>query len=372
MVFPFMNHDLAGILSHEEITLTLANIKYIAREMLSGLVYLHQGKFRILHRDIKGANILIGNNGEVKIGDFGLARPVDERRRNYTAGVVTRWYRPPELLLGSTKYNEKIDMWGFGCILAEMLTRKPILMGSSDFNQIEVFNSLILKVICQLCGTPSRENWPDVESLPDWGKVSLPSCPRKLKDTFSTYDPMVVDLLDKLLTLDPKQRYSVNESIRHDFFVSDPVPYPLKTLPSHSLHEYKKRKEERPTAAPSSSAKKPSYQPYKRNIQGERVTHPPSQPQPSAVYQDMSYIPQNPQYGSFAPQQPGSFDPYHHAYPVIPQPPHYYYAQQQYPYYPNGAPSYAPPAPPHQYGMEPQNPYSEDVPSGPQYPYYQA
>ena len=77
-----------------------------------------------MHRDLKGANLLVNNKGELKITDFGLARPIEENRIKYTPGVVTRWYRPPELLFGSDIYNESIDIWGAGCIIAEMYLRQ--------------------------------------------------------------------------------------------------------------------------------------------------------------------------------------------------------------------------------------------------------
>lgn len=105
MCFQFCDHDLTGLLE-SKVHLSDALVKYYLRGILEGLLYLH--KSMILHRDIKGANILISNNGEVRIADLGLARSMS--KGGYTNRVVTLWYRAPELLLGSSDYDSKIDM----------------------------------------------------------------------------------------------------------------------------------------------------------------------------------------------------------------------------------------------------------------------
>ena len=113
MVFEYMDHDLTGILGQHQFGFTDANLKSLSRQLLSGLAYLHQKG--VIHRDIKGSNILINSRGELKIGDFGLARFYHKRRRaDYTNRVITLWYRPPELLLGATIYGPEVDMWSAG------------------------------------------------------------------------------------------------------------------------------------------------------------------------------------------------------------------------------------------------------------------
>lgn len=112
MVFDYLDHDLTGLLSHPTFTYQQAHIKCLMHQMLSGLQYLHgQG---ILHRDIKGSNILLNNRGELKLADFGLARTFSsgDRQLQFTNRVITLWYRPPELLLGATKYGPEVDIWG--------------------------------------------------------------------------------------------------------------------------------------------------------------------------------------------------------------------------------------------------------------------
>jgi serine/threonine-protein kinase BUR1 len=136
-----------------------------------------------LHRDLKAANLLINNQGSLQIADFGLARPYsttnpgwDARGEaaewdvlkggverggggaRYTNCVVTRWYRPPELLMGDARYGCAIDLWGVGCIMGEMWTRRPILCGSSDADQLDK--------VWELCGTPDDDIWPGWRELP--------------------------------------------------------------------------------------------------------------------------------------------------------------------------------------------------------------
>lgn len=123
MVTPYMDHDLSGLLENPKITFTEPQIKCYMLQLLEGVRYLHAN--HILHRDMKAANLLINNKGILQIADFGLARhydgevPVEHRgggegRRDYTVLVVTRWYRPPELLLQLRKYTTAIDIWGVG------------------------------------------------------------------------------------------------------------------------------------------------------------------------------------------------------------------------------------------------------------------
>lgn len=106
-------------------------IKCYMQQLLRGLDHCHSRG--VLHRDIKGSNLLIDYNGNLKIGDFGLATFFcPSQKQPLTSRVVTLWYRPPELLLGSTNYGVAVDLWSSGCILAELFSGKPIMPGRTE------------------------------------------------------------------------------------------------------------------------------------------------------------------------------------------------------------------------------------------------
>lgn len=237
LVFEFCEHDLAGLLSNPQVKFSLGEQKKIMQQLLNGLYYIH--KNYILHRDMKTANILVTKDGKLKLADFGLARAIEQQKSDaqlvrYTNRVVTLWYRPPELLLGERCYNRAIDMWGAGCIMAELWTREPILKGNTEQNQLELIQNM--------CGSITTEVWPEVERLELFGKSQLKSdLKRRIRERLGSYikDVNALDLLDKLLTLDPKKRIDSDEALDHDFFWTDPLPIDLKLEKlSNSMFEY--------------------------------------------------------------------------------------------------------------------------------------
>ncbi|KAK9459265.1 kinase-like domain-containing protein [Lipomyces oligophaga] len=246
MVTPYMDHDLAGLLENSTVTFTLPQIKCYMVQLLEGIKYLHDNQ--ILHRDIKAANLLIDNQGILKIADFGLARKFEEdppqpgdrgaqpARREYTNCVVTRWYRPPELLLGERKYTSAIDMWGVGCIFGEMYRRKPLLIGNSDMDQL-------LKIF-QLCGSPTQETMPGWDLLPDAGGVHFGPIKRVLEIEYTqkmgSHGTM---LFAEMLKLDPLKRITAVNALEHPYFKIPPLPANPHDLPTYaSSHEYDKRR----------------------------------------------------------------------------------------------------------------------------------
>jgi serine/threonine protein kinase len=171
-----MDHDLAGLLKRDDIMFSVAQTKGYFKQLLEGLHHLH--RHNILHRDLKSSNILINNNGILKIADFGLARKFDSKQQEQglTNRVVTLWYRPPELLLGQKHYDTKIDMWGSGCILGELFLKEELLKGSDELDQ--------LRRISKLCGTISEENWPGVSKLPQFHIFKFPDEQRTVRERF--------------------------------------------------------------------------------------------------------------------------------------------------------------------------------------------
>ena len=164
LVFEFCAHDLAGLLSCEDVKFSLAEIKSIMSQLFNVLHFIHNSK--ILHRDMKSSNVLITKDGILKLADFGLARALLKGAARYTNRVVTLWYRPPEILLGERNYGPPIDMWGAGCIMCEMWTRRPIMQGETEQHQISL--------ICQLCGSITPDIWPSCDKLDLYTKLELP------------------------------------------------------------------------------------------------------------------------------------------------------------------------------------------------------
>ncbi len=240
LVFEYMEHDISG-LSNMKINFPIECIKCIMYQILEGLQYLH--KNNILHRDIKTANILLNNKGEVKIGDFGLARIINPNlKKRITNRVVTLWYRAPELLFGENIYGSAIDVWSVGCVFSELITGVPLFKGWRESDQIEK--------ICEIIGTPDESNWPGVSKLEFYSKL----CPkkkydfslRKIYDDNDKVDDVCFDLLKKMLYLDPKQRIKVDDALQHEFFTTHlPMMCKPEELPKipYDTHEFQIKKD---------------------------------------------------------------------------------------------------------------------------------
>ncbi|KAF3776706.1 Cell division control protein [Nymphaea thermarum] len=178
-------------------------------QMLRGIAYCHSR--RILHRDLKPQNLLIDRRtNALKLADFGLARAFGIPVRTYTHEVVTLWYRAPEILLGSHHYSTPVDVWSVGCIFAEMVNRRPLFPGDSEID--ELFK------IFRVLGTPTEETWPGVSSLPDY-KSSFPKwAPKDMATLVPGLDPVGLDLLKKMLCLEPSKRITARSALEHEYF----------------------------------------------------------------------------------------------------------------------------------------------------------
>ncbi|KAI8584764.1 hypothetical protein K450DRAFT_168067 [Umbelopsis ramanniana AG] len=225
MVLEYMDHDLTGVLGHPEFRFEPAQAKSLIKQMLEGVAFLHH--MGVLHRDIKGSNLLLNKKGELKIADFGLARIFQKRRtHDYTNRVITLWYRPPELLLGATAYGPAVDMWSVGCIMLEFFTGKPVFNGSDEISQLEI--------IYKIMGTPDETIWPTVVDLPWWElmrpKQPLPAKFRELFARYVDYEVLqqcflmsdgALELLEALLALDPSKRPSASDALKFPYFVAE-------------------------------------------------------------------------------------------------------------------------------------------------------
>ncbi|XP_031290698.1 mitogen-activated protein kinase 13 isoform X3 [Camelus dromedarius] len=216
LVMPFMQTDLQKIMGME---FSEDKIQYLVYQMLKGLKYIHSAG--VIHRDLKPGNLAVNEDCELKILDFGLARHADAEMTGY---VVTRWYRAPEVILSWMRYNQTVDIWSVGCIMAEMLTGKTLFKGKDYLDQL----TQILKVT----GVPGAEF---VQKLNDkavsgsWAQAdqgqaksyiqSLPQSPKKdFSQLFPRASPQAVDLLEKMLELDVDKRLTASQALTHPFF----------------------------------------------------------------------------------------------------------------------------------------------------------
>ncbi|KAJ0847022.1 putative protein-serine/threonine kinase CMGC-CDK-CRK7-CDK9 family [Helianthus annuus] len=220
LVFDYMQSDLTRVISRPEGRLTEPQVKCYMQQLLSGLEHCHERG--ILHRDIKGSNLLIDGNGMLKIADFGLANQYNPKQKKpQTSRVVTLWYRAPELLLGTTDYGVGIDLWSTGCLLAEMFVGRPIMPGRTEVEQ--------LHRIFKLCGSPSEDYWKTIKPPTTFRPPQnyVPS----FHEAFSNFPSSSIGLLTTLLALDPSSRGTCTSALQNSFFSSSPLACELSGLP---------------------------------------------------------------------------------------------------------------------------------------------
>uniref|UniRef100_A0A672QWG3 Cyclin-dependent kinase 17-like n=1 Tax=Sinocyclocheilus grahami TaxID=75366 RepID=A0A672QWG3_SINGR len=164
LVFEYLDKDLKQYMDDCGNIMSMHNVKIFLFQILRGLAYCHKRK--VLHRDLKPQNLLINERGELKLADFGLARAKSVPTKTYSNEVVTLWYRPPDVLLGSSEYSTQIDMWGVGCIFYEMAAGRPLFPGSTVEDE--------LHLIFRLLGTPTEDNWPGISSIEEFKSYNFP------------------------------------------------------------------------------------------------------------------------------------------------------------------------------------------------------
>ncbi|CAD6269703.1 unnamed protein product [Miscanthus lutarioriparius] len=227
LVFEYLEHDLAGLNSSPDITFTEPQVHQVLHAAAAGGAGALP-RARVMHRDIKCANLLVSNGGELKVADFGLANLFSPASAApLTSRVVTLWYRPPELLLGATAYEPSVDLWSAGCVFAEMHARRPVLQGRTEVEQIHK--------IFKLCGSPPDDFWH--RSGISHAAVFRPQqpYPSRLRDTFAASMPdHAFRLLATLLSLDPAARGTAAAALDAEYFTTAPYACEPANLPKYA------------------------------------------------------------------------------------------------------------------------------------------
>ncbi|XP_050414094.1 cyclin-dependent kinase 17 isoform X2 [Patella vulgata] len=234
LVFEYLEKDLKQYMDDCGNIMSMTNVKIFLYQLLRGLAYCH--KRRVLHRDLKPQNLLINERGELKLADFGLARAKSIPTKTYSNEVVTLWYRPPDVLLGSTEYSTPIDMWGVGCIFYEMACGRPLFPGSTVEDELQ----LIFKIL----GTPTEIEFPGITTNEEYVSYNfLTYKPEPLLNIAPRLDPDGLDLLSKFLKYAARARMSAASGMNHSFFNSFgstihriPDTVSIFTIPGISLH----------------------------------------------------------------------------------------------------------------------------------------
>ncbi|CAI9093253.1 OLC1v1028717C3 [Oldenlandia corymbosa var. corymbosa] len=248
MVMEYMEHDLKALMESMKQPFSQSEVKCLMLQLIGGVKYLHDNW--VLHRDLKTSNILLNNRGELKICDFGLARQYGSPLKPYTQLVVTLWYRAPELLLGAKEYSTAIDMWSLGCIMAELLAKKPLFNGQNEIDQ--------LVKIYKVLGTPNEKIWPGLSKLTqpkvNMVKNEFSGLRAKFPPASFTGSPVLsdagFDLLNRLLTYDPEKRITAEAALNHEWFREVPLPKSKEFMPTFPAQHAQDRRTRRVQKSP--------------------------------------------------------------------------------------------------------------------------
>ena len=216
LVFEFMDQDLKKYMEMHgtQGALDVRVVKLFMFQLLKGIMFCHDN--RVLHRDLKPQNLLINAKGELKLGDFGLARAFGIPFNTFSNEVVTLWYRAPDVLLGSKLYTTLIDIWLAGCIFAEMCTGKPLFPGTANDDQL-------IKIF-RLMGTPNERTWPGVLQYPNYKANWQLFVPQDLRNLIPGLDLMGLNLLTSLLQMRPDARITARQALQHPWFHETAAP----------------------------------------------------------------------------------------------------------------------------------------------------
>ena len=221
LVFEYMESDLEMVIKDRTMVLSAADIKAYMQAILQSLCYCHERW--VVHRDIKPNNFLVAADGAIKLADFGLSRIYGSPERRQTNQVFARWYRAPELFFGSTCYGPGVDIWAAGCVFAELLLRRPWFPGESDIE--------VLTKIFSALGTPTDTEWGGMRNMPGFVEFTATRAP-PLRQLFpASVSGDALDLLSRMVSIDPRRRISAGDALRHRYFKMDPAPTAQGQLP---------------------------------------------------------------------------------------------------------------------------------------------
>ncbi|MCQ2818156.1 MAG: serine/threonine-protein kinase [archaeon] len=207
MIFEFIGVNLFEWTKNIEGEISECKIRNISFQILQGLAYMHKNNF--FHRDMKPENILISRD-QVKLADFGLAKEIHSNPP-FTDYVATRWYRAPEVILNDKNYSLQIDIFALGAIIAELYNGKPLFPGKQASEQ--------MAKICEVLGTPTQSEWPEGYQLANKMGYKFPMYKgHKLKNVIHNASDNAINLLELMLSFNPKKRPDAVQCLQHPFF----------------------------------------------------------------------------------------------------------------------------------------------------------
>ncbi|GFE55807.1 kinase domain containing protein protein [Babesia ovis] len=279
MVFEYLPFDLSGYIEalrdptekRDKLTkplmwLSIGEIKSIMLQLLQAVYFCHRNN--VLHRDLKTANLLMNHDGTIKLADFGLARVCPTGKGMLTNRVVTLWYRPPELLLGSDNYDSGVDMWSVGCIMAELVCGSHIFAADKE--------SVILKMIAERLGLPNESDLKFLRTLPLWNEPfanplhpekqsSIVTRKKEFEKTFKVTNELGEegwDLLRQLFAWSPGNRISARKALQHPWFTTQPLPSALVSRSNVKVAHSFMTKNQRKRESHKQPLKRPEYVKY--------------------------------------------------------------------------------------------------------------
>ena len=203
----YFETDLGKLIDSKKTNFSENDARVVMGQIIAALKVCHDNY--IFHRDMKPSNVLVNLEGSCVLTDFGLARKFAAPDQELTKGVITRWYRPPEILFGARFYGEKVDVWGLGCIFAECFLKKPLFPGENDIDQ--------LAKIFGIRGNPTKETWPDADKLPYYFQFEE-TLGYPLSKILTGASEKAIRLIEDMLQLDPNKRPSLDVLASDDYF----------------------------------------------------------------------------------------------------------------------------------------------------------